>query len=134
MRVVVIKGGGWSYATLPVEKGMVIELRGFLNDRKLLTHSYVEELEEGTRVRHCDGCGQDFVEELYQAHRARARHDLAGPVVVDGPQLKRPVSPPKVDLDPDKDSEWPLEPEGSPTVPTVEEEHPGGTRVRMGGS
>jgi len=133
MRVIVTKGGGWCYAELPVELGQIIELRGFRGDPNLLRFGYVQEIEGKIEERHCDGCGKDFTEDSYNNHRRRARHDLDGPVEVTSPQLKRPATPVKIDRDPDKDADWPLEPEGAPPVPKLEEESPGGTRIRMGG-
>ena len=133
MRVVVTKGGGWTYAELPVELGQIIELRGFRGDPNLLKHGYVMEIEGKIEERHCDGCGKDFSEDAYNNHRRRARHDLE-PIEVSSPQLKQPAAPVKLDRDPDKLSEdWPLEPEGTPPVPKLEEERPGGTRIKMGG-
>lgn len=131
-KVVVQRGGGWAYGGQPVQRGQVIELRGLLNDQKLLNHGYVMEVEEGqVSTRHCSGCGQDFVEDAWEGHRRRSEK-CREPIDVDA-NVKAPKKAPQVDLDPDKADEWPLEEEGSQPVPRMEEEFPGGRRIKMGG-
>lgn len=131
-KVVVQRGGGWSYGSLPVQRGQVIELRGLLNDKKLLDHGYVMEISEGeVSIRHCPGCGQDFVEDAWDGHRKRSPQ-CREPINVDA-GVKAPAKASQVDLDPDKAAEWPLEEEGSQPVPKMEEEFPGGRRIKMGG-
>ena len=107
------------YAGQPLDRGEVFHLRNQPNDGKLLKWDYVVEVEEGTETVTCTVCSREFADENYKNAHARMAHRDNDPIVVDGPNLKRPKRAPGVGPDPDGNGNWDLEPEGAPAPEPV---------------
>jgi len=68
-----------------LDRGQAIELRGHVNDTKLLTLRYVAEVPRGRELAECGVCGKLFVDDgtrtahgdLRHAHRCECGEDFA---------------------------------------------------------
>ncbi len=119
------------YGDLILERGQVFELQGQINDRKLLGHGYVQEVEDVTTIDDCLGCGRKFVDSAArQRHQRQAQHPA---VDLDIGPLRQPRRPLVVDRDPDGNGDWEIEPEGAPPPPPPEVTGVAGSDPRTAG-
>ena len=106
------------YGPLELARGQVFRMMNMPRDLQLLGHAYVVALDEPFEPVRCLGCGRDFRDEgTRAAHAQRARHPAVDLAV--GP-LREPIRPLSTP-DPDGPGDWPLEPEGAPPPPPLEE-------------
>lgn len=119
------------YGDLTLERGQVFDLQGQMNDRKLLNHGYVVEVEDVSAIDDCLGCGRKFVDSsARQRHQRQAQHPA---VDLDIGPLRQPRTALVLDRDPDGSGDWELEPEGAPPPPPPEETGIAGSDPRTAG-
>jgi hypothetical protein len=66
--------GGFSYAGQPVDRGLVLQLAGALNDEKLVRLGYFAPLDAKAESYRCAVCGAEFIGIGERTGHGDARH------------------------------------------------------------
>jgi hypothetical protein len=66
--------GGFDYAGRPVDRGLVLQLVGALNDEKLVRLGYFAPLEAKAETYQCAACGAEFIGISERTAHGDARH------------------------------------------------------------